>query len=473
MRVKTTRAIAVTAGLAMVLAVGTACSPAHGPAAALGSAATSATVTVDPRGPALGSLAAGYLGFSFESNTDGVNSGDFDTVGNLPQLLTNLGQGVIRLGGNTVDEGYRAATPAGLAGLDRLTRAINWKVLYSEDLGHFDRSTVTQDARSVSTVLGDRLAAIACGNEPDYFFRKLRPPTYSMQDYLSAANRCLAAVRAGAPAAEQAGPDTAGGAWLPAYAMAERGKVGLLTRHYYPLSRCSDKNGSAAELLSRGVAQREAATIASAAPSARRAGAPLRISETNSASCSGIPGVSNSYASALWAADYALIAAEHGAQGVNLHGQLGHNCAGYTPFCSVGPHMYRAMPVYYGLYFAHLLGTGHLLPTTVKTSDNIAAHAVLGTDGTVRVLVENLTPKPATVAVRGADATTATVLRLTGPSPSATEGVRVQGAAVAADGTIRPGSADDVKCDQGACALSLPAYSAAVLTLGDRGAADY
>lgn len=416
--------------------------------------------------PALGSLAAGYFGFSFESNTDGVNSGDFDTVGNLPRLLTNLGQGVIRFGGNTVDEGYRAATPAGLAGLDRLTRAIRWKVLYSEDLGHFDRATVTQDARSVSTALGDRLSAIACGNESDYFFRKLRPPTYSLHDYVPEANRCLAAVQAGAPTAKQAGPDTAGGAWLPDYAAAERGKADLLTRHYYPLSHCSDKNGTAAELLSRGVAQREAATITSAAQSVGKAGVPLRISETNSASCSGIPGVSNSYASALWAADYALIVAEHGAQGVNLHGQLGHNCAGYTPFCSVGPHMYQAMPVYYGLYFAHLLGTGRLLPTTVKTSDNIAAHAVLGTDGTVRVLVENLTPEPAAVAVNGADTTTATALHLTGPSPSATNGVRVQGAAVATDGSIRPGAADHVKCDQGGCALPLAAYSAAVLTLG-------
>ncbi|MFB7629527.1 hypothetical protein ACFC0M_01055 [Streptomyces sp. NPDC056149] len=467
MRINIKRAIAVAAGLAMALIV------APAPAPALGSAAVPTTVTIDTKGPALGTLADGYLGFSFESNTYGVNSGDLDTVGNLPRLLTNLGRGVIRLGGNTVDEGYRAATPAGLAGLDRLTRAVKWKVLYSENLGHFDRTTVTQDARSVSTVLGDRLTAIACGNEPDYYFRQLRPPTYSLHDYVPEANQCLAAVRAGAPAAQQAGPDTAGGAWLPDYAAAERGKVGLLTRHYYPLSRCSDKNATAAELLSRGVAQKEAATIASAAQSAGKAGVSLRISETNSASCSGIPGVSNSYASALWAADYALIAAEHGAQGVNLHGQLGRNCAGYTPFCSVGPHAYRAMPVYYGLYFAHQLGTGHLLSTTVKTSDNIAAHAVRGTDGTVRVLVENLAPKPAAVAVRGADAITAAVLHLTGPSLSATDGVRVQGAVVAADGTIRPGAADHVKCDQGGCALPLAAYSAAVLTLATGGAADH
>ncbi|MFF2078983.1 hypothetical protein ACFVXG_30045 [Kitasatospora sp. NPDC058162] len=462
-RIGITRAVAVTAGLALAMAVGAA------PATALGTAAAPATVTIDTKGPALGGIAAGYYGFSFESNTYGVNSGDFDTVGNLPQLLTNLGQGVLRFGGNTVDEGYRAATPAGLAGLERLTRATDWKVLYSEDLGHFDAPTVTQDARAVSTALGDRLAAIACGNEPDYYFRKLRPPTYSVQSYLAEADRCLAAVRSGAPTAKQAGPDTAGGAWLTDYATAEKGRIGLLTRHFYPLSHCSEPNATAAELLSRGVAQREATTVADAARSAAKAGVPFRLSETNSASCSGIPGVSDSYASALWAADYALVAAEHGAQGVNLHGQLGDHCAGYTPFCAAGPHQYRAMPVYYGLYFAHLLGTGRLLPTAVKTGDNIAAHALLGADGTVRVLVENLTPRATSIAVRGTEATTAAVLHLTGPSLSATDGVRVQGAPVAADGTIRPGAADHVKCRQGDCAVPLAPYSAAVLTLGTIG----
>jgi hypothetical protein len=128
--------------------------------------------------------------------------------------------------------------------------------------------------------------------------------------------------------------------------------------------------------------------------------------------------------------------------------------------------MYSAQPLYYGLLFTHLLGNGPVLPTTVASSDNIAAHAVRGSDGRTRVVVENLTNTTLNATVRAGSVTgSGSLLRLTAPSLTATSGVRIQNAAVASNGTFTPGAATATSCSGGSCAISLQPFSAAILTL--------
>ena len=75
--------------------------------------------------------------------------------------------------------------------------------------------------------------------------------------------------------------------------------------------------------------------------------------------------MSNSFASALWAIDFALTGAEHGVYDVNFHDRFLSSCTPYSPLCPVAvagkPVKWVAEPMYYGMLFTHLLGAGTLL----------------------------------------------------------------------------------------------------------------
>jgi hypothetical protein len=466
-------AVALCAALAIGAAAYGQTSAAQPQAGVARSKAFAATVTVDTAAAPVGTTSNQYIGLSFESGT--LNSGKFDAVGDLPQLLRNLGRSVIRFGGNSVDTSFTGITPTALAGLVRLAKATGWTVLYSENLARYDASVVIRDARAVSTALGRSLAAFACGNEPDLFPNVgLRSSPYSESDYITQTSQCLAAIRAGAPNAPIEGPDTSGTGWLRGYAATDAGRLRWLGQHYYPMG-CGLGGRSpaafAAALLSAGQAAKEAAFFSAAARVAAVAGAPLRISETNTACHGGASGASDAYASALWVVDYLLTGVEHGVTAFNFHGGLSTFCQGYTPLCQVGANEYATQPIYYGMLFTHLLGSGNLQPVTVTTpdpSDNVTAFALKPlAGGGLRVIAEDLTGAAAKVTLRvGGTATSAAVLHLTGPSLLATSGVRIQGAAVAANGSFTPGPPDAVECSSGSCGVTLAPYSAVLVTVG-------
>ena len=431
------------------------------------------TITVNTSGKIVGEITDQYIGLSFESGT--LNSGKFNNVRDLAQMLRNLGDSVMRFGGNSVDKSFTGITPSALTGLARLAKASGWTVLYSENAGEFNAVTVTADTREVSAALGDRLSAFACGNEPDFYRGNgIRPRTYTRSDYLREAAKWFAAIRAGAPSAPLEGPDTGATNWLAKYAMTEAGIVNWLGQHYYPLGcRLQGKAPEqlASTLLSPALTAKEVATFTRAAADAKMAGARLRISETNSACGGGAPGLSDSYAAALWVVDYLLTGAENGVNGMNFHGGLSTNCWGYTPLCQVGTNDYAARPIYYGMLFTHLLGSGPLLPVTASTSStagNVAAFALKSrADGSLRLIVENLSRYQTNVALRvSGHPDTGTVLHLTGPSLLATSGVEIQGATVAANGGFKPGKPDTVHCSSRSCSVTIAPYTAVLVAIG-------
>jgi hypothetical protein len=437
------------------------------------SATGTATISVSAWGRPSGALSNHFIGLSFESQT--LNSGyRYDDVGNLPQLLENLGTSVIRFGGNSADTTFGGVTAGEAAALARLAQATHWKVLYTENLANFNAAQVTADARLVAAALGRSLYAFACGNEPDEFAHDgIRAPGYTPADYITQVNACYNAIRGGDPGAEIEGPDTAGSSvWLAQYAAAEAGTIRALGEHYYALG-CSaaDRNRVSAvvTLLSAAQAAREETRLGGYLAAAQGADAPLRVTETNSACGGGIAGLSNAYATALWVIDYMLIGAEQGVEGMNFHGGLDTSCAGYTVLCQAGPNMYQPQPIYYGMLFTRLLGTGQFLPVQVSTSsaaENIAAFALAGGGG-IRVMLENLGRQTTAAVLRlSGYRGPASRLNLTGPSPLATSGVEIQGASVAANGTLTPGQPDTVSCTPGGCSVTLAPYSAAMVTVG-------
>jgi hypothetical protein len=432
------------------------------------------TVSVDASGKAAGAIGNQFIGLSFESST--LNNGyRYQNVGNLAQLLRNLGSSVMRFGGDSADTSYADTGSRVLDGLDSLAGASGWTVLWTENLAGFNAARVTADAKALHAALGSRLFAIACGNEPDqYSYERLRPASYTAADYVSAVNTCYRAIRAGDPHAPIEGPDTAWNAqWLAAYAGRETGALRVVGQHYYPLG-CATPNPSPtarlSRLLSAGLASTEAKTLAGYVAAARPAHAPLMITETNSACDGGVQGLSNAYASALWVIDFLLTGAEQGIDGMNFHGGLNTLCGGYTVLCQVGPDSYRPQPIYYGMYLTHLLGTGGFLPVTIAaaaSSAPVAAFAVKPpSGGERRVMLENLgkAPVDTTLRVSGYRGS-AKVLKLTGPAPLSTTGIKIQGASVAGNGTLAPGQPDTVKCTSAGCQLTMAPYSAALVTL--------
>jgi hypothetical protein len=433
------------------------------------------TVSVGASELGAGWIGDQYIGLSFESNSDtgGVNSGRFDTVGNLAQLMRNLGTGVIRFGGNSVDRHYAGASAAALAGLARLARATGWSVLYSEDLAQYDAAAVSRDVSHVSAALDGYLAGIDCGNEPDqYRGNGHRPASYTESQYIAEDAACLRGAAAAAPGVALAGPDTIGTSWLPAYGAQRDISVQWVNQHYYPTS-CAKAGTTDAQLVSSLLSPEQVAREAGVFTATRNAAAAQsalpRISETDSAACDSAPGIANTYAAALWAIDYMLTGAEDGMDGMNFHTGLNTKCAYYSPLC--GTHVryqYAPQAEYYGLLFTHLLGAGQLLPVRVQSGLNVTAFALTPfTGGGPHIMVENLSATPTTAALQvGGNPASATVLSLTAPSPLATRGITIQGAQVAADGSFTPGAPDTVGCAEGTCTVTIAPYTAVIVAVG-------
>ncbi len=434
-----------------------------------------ATVTVDTRAKPSGDLGTRYIGLSIES--DALNNGKITSAGDLVRLLRNLGNAVLRFGGNSADTSFTGISPSGLRNLVATADASGWSVLYTENEGEYDPARVKADAGAVSAALGAKLFALACGNEPDvYPHNGIRQHDYSAANYLDQSTACLQTIRAAAPYTPLEGPDTAGNrSWFSGYAEREGGTVSWLGQHYYPMGCATPGDNPAAlvsTLLSPGLAGREAKSLGLYVAAAKSAGKPLLITETNSACGGGVPGLSDAYASALWAIDYLLTGAEQGAQGMYFHtGALDAHCDGYSVLCQTGTHSYSAQPIYYGLLFTHMLGTGRFLPVKVslppQSGGNVAAFALKPSGGGLRLMLENLSGKRLDATLRlGGDSGYATVLRLTGPGPLATSGVQIQGASVTANGDFDPGSSDVVHCAPQSCSITLAPYSAAQITVG-------
>jgi hypothetical protein len=108
------------------------------------------------------------------------------------------------------------------------------------------------------------------------------------------------------PLVRLAGRSTGSPTWmkqLRPFVAAER-RLRLVTVHRYPLKRCSSSDHvTAGELLARSSTQGLANSVVQDVAIARAHGLSVRIDEMNSLSCGGQPGVSDSFASALWSLD--------------------------------------------------------------------------------------------------------------------------------------------------------------------------
>ena len=314
--------------------------------------------------------------------------------GDLVTLLRSLGPGMLRFGGITADENvaftdaavprpaWASSTfgPEQLRDLGVLARRSGWHVLLTVGLAHDEPAAAAQEVASAHRALGPYLAAVEIGNEPNSYgshgFRTLPWIAQGYEEEVSGYRESIASLTPNVPIA---GPDVSGsgvfGEWGEEEALSQQ--PALLTGHHYPLGCAQTPPPSIESLLSTATRGLAAQSLETYMRIARTYRIPLRIDETNTVSCGGLPGVSDTFASALWATGYITQAMTAGAAGINLQGNPMH-CVGYTPLCTPDPvaataGSLRAQPEWYALLLSRSLVGCRPLPTTVAPATGAPA----------------------------------------------------------------------------------------------------
>jgi hypothetical protein len=504
-------------------------------------AAAPVTVAIDPLAPGP-AVPPRFLGLSFELAAL-HQLAHYAHRGDLVALLRSLGPGMLRFGGITADENVAwtdAATPkpawasstideADMRALGELARSSDWQVLLTVGLAHYEPTAAAREVAAAHRALGPYLAAVEIGNEPDSYgqhgFRELPWIAQGYEEEVSAYREAIATLTPGIPIA---GPDVSGSGVFPEWGEEEAlsQRPTMLTGHHYPLGCAQTPPPSIETLLSSITRNREAQSLSTYLTVARAHDTPLRIDETNTVSCGGVAGISDTFASTLWATSYITQAMAAGAAGVNLEGNPTH-CAGYTPLCApdataTAEGKLHAQPEWYALLLTRSLVGERAVPTTISTTapgpppespgsapgsgeaapsepsagtgagtgaetgtgagagtsaaPNLVAAAFAGRGGTLQVVLADDEPPgagPLALRLQGLTASMAAarVLALTAPTPSATGDVLLGGDEVTAGGVWGPRSQPPtLSLHDSALALELAPSSVALVTVSPRAA---
>jgi len=445
----------------------------------------------------------GFVGLSFEywnlPTYAGTNPGAIDPV--FLQLVRNLTPGqqpVIRIGGVSTDHTWYpppgavaprwvqyTLTPQWLSLLHSFVARSNARMILGINFEADDPAIAAREAAALTSAVGKaHIAGLELGNEPELYagfpwYRttadigvKGRSKTdWTPQLFGSQFNSIASTL----PAVPLAGPTVGSFRWIAQLGPFLRAnpEVRLATIHAYPLKRCrATTHVTAGELLDAASSTGLAALLEPAVRTAHAAGIPLRIAEMNSVSCGGEPGLSDTFAAALWSVDAMFAMANAGIDGVNIH---------TTPF--VSNHLFTVQqaggswvgtvyPIYYGLsMFAQAAPPGsRLVPVAGRRAAPLRAWATTGAGGT-RVVLINTSRSKASIALRVPGATAgATLMRLTAAGGvTATSGVRFGGESFGTQTSTGLPSSEQadptVSPSNGVYIVELPAESAALLRI--------
>lgn len=269
----------------------------------------------------------------------------------------------------------RMITRKGIENLRGFLDAVNWRLIYGLNFACGSAARAADEAAAVASIMGDRLIAFVIGNEPDGFGDDpyFRPSGYLFDQYIGEYQIWVETIRGRVAHAQFAGPDTDGkvDTWVLEFARRTRGDAALLTSHYYGMGPASDPAMTVERLLRKTNPGLEAQIAAVDAARRDAGGTPYRMDEGNSCFGGGRKDVSDAYASALWAADYALKAACAGFAGVNFHGG---GVGIYTPIESSADRAAAPRPVYYGIEFAQKFAGWAIAPCALETGANATAY---------------------------------------------------------------------------------------------------
>ncbi|KAI0944684.1 hypothetical protein AcW1_002338 [Taiwanofungus camphoratus] len=239
-------------------------------------------------------------------------------------------------------------------------------------------------AQTGQSILGENLLGLQLGNEPDlYAAHGHRPSTYSPWDYFdefsvvvdAISNDSQIPVRNNLIAPSVSGTWTPEDIWNTGFIPTFMNELGALAVEHYPADNCAaqypnqgfgtpiDPQMVFANYLNHTSGQSIVAPYLNSTAIAQASGKPFLMLETNTASCGGFPGVSDSFGAALWSIDYALQMAYANFSGANLH--VGGRDDSYNPFTPPPSNMtnfeqWTIGPIFYSvLAVAEALGSSN------------------------------------------------------------------------------------------------------------------
>lgn len=433
-----------------------------------------------------GQIGSGFAGLSYEKSS--LFEPLFtDTNADLIHLFKLLGPGVLRVGGNSVDQtvwtpngkGQTAGqiAPADVQALGAFLQQTGWSCIYGVNLGGAATGATTPtlaaaEAEYVAQTLGAALVGVEIGNECDCYgaANSYFAGNWSLAQFETLWNQFRAAIVAAVPSISITGPASGSNVdnWtVPFGQTATSYNLSMLTQHYY---RGDGKaaTSTAANLISAD--SNLTRCLNKLSTGAQSIGIPFRLGECSSYFNGGAVGVSNAYASSLWVLDFLFTCAQGGAAGVNLHG--GGNAPGYTPIADNHGDVVEARPEFYGMKLFTMAGQGSMCQTTLSTGGlNATAYAVKSASGTKIVVINkdssqslNLTTTlPQSISSAKLTVMTQSSTGNSGPSLAATSGVTIQGAGIGADGGFAPSDAYNLSTSGSQLSCYVPALSAVLI----------
>lgn len=357
-------------------------------------------------------LAPENVGISFEA-TDLADPRLDPDESNLDEQLKSLGSPAVRFGGNALDRRTfwtsnsekpqhseeTAITPDDFKRLKKLVDATRSKVTLGIPFGTYDPQRGADMAAHAVDILGDSLVGLAIGNEPNGYMVKdvpdgaVRGKGWNKKKYVQQLEAYAKAIHAKRPDAPIIGPDVYDGAWMEAFADSSVKNKTAISQHWYQLPECDSGavpgRGPEAQNLINSLAKKSAKkNLGIGKEKADVADLPLWVEETGPTSCPGTNDTSLTNASALWAADYTLYAAQLGVERMAMHSMLGA-CKGGAPMslvCDPADHGQRSdtfvpRPNMLGLRLVVPSIGGTFTKTSVKGGGNMSAYTVSKDEG--------------------------------------------------------------------------------------------
>ncbi|MEO8853412.1 MAG: hypothetical protein ABI359_06515 [Ginsengibacter sp.] len=442
-------------------------------------------ISVNPK-IILAAISPDFIGLGYETSAVAQPNYFSGQNSKLIQLYHNLNpHGLIRIGGNISDQTKYVTDSTSIAhtekevtiinhndlvNLQKFSRATGWKVMWGLNLGTGSKEEAKQEAVAVAGVLGNDLHSFQIGNEVDLqsnYHRKYN----NFQSYFSDFLSYKAAIISALPNAIFSGPDVAGNInWFSEFAN-KATDIKLLTYHYYRTGSHSP-NATIEALLSTDSAWNR--KLKQLEQISQKSNVPYRINEVNSFSGGGKPGVSNTFASALWCLDYMFQLATHGCNGVNMEtdiNQLGW-ISHYSPIIHDKNGNVSVRPEYYGILAFGMAGKGDLIKLSLdKDTINLSAYATIRKDKDkiiwITVINKDIS-RDATLEVALPQAySQADAFWLKAPNMESEDHVTLAGTEVSGECKWRPKTSEKMIIKDGSFRLQVAHASAVLLRLKD------
>jgi hypothetical protein len=433
--------------------------PATAGARSVQSALPLAVVRIPAHGAPV-SVPRSFLGISTEYWTIPVWAKHLSLLGRVLSSITPDGPMLLRIGGSSADQTRWAptkelpewvfeTTPAWLRQVRSIVNHFGVRVILDLNLVTATPTIAVKWARAAEAALpSESILGFEIGNEADIYSpaswrkttaggsgSKALPKRMTASSYASsyrAYAKELIRMDRGVPLFGPALSDPAAHlSWISHLLAGPHPGLRAITVHRYPLSACSQPGTKTfptiARVLSENATAGMARTIGGAIRTARRVGLPVRLTEINSVTCGGRKGVSNTFATALWAPDALFELLRAGASSAAVHVRANAINMAF----SLTRHGLVANPLLYGLaLFARTLGpNSQLLPLALQARPalRLKAWAVRVGANTLHVLLIDKGTRAVRVSLQLPATGPVTAQQLLARSARATSGVTIGG----------------------------------------------